>query len=133
MLDLCILNPSERSSFKDFPAAVVCLAKEFPQLGLNEAEKLEELKTEAIDFFMADPTDLPLHSDVDMFWAAVHDIKPIGSTVPQYANLLVLIRALLTLPASNTDSERCFSMITKIDGEESNHTWNVAQLRHYCP
>ena len=44
-----------------------------------------------------------------------------GSTQPQYSNLLVLVRALLALPASNADS---FSMIRKIDGEKRN-LWNA--------
>ena len=127
--DLRILNPAERRNWEDFPAAVVRLAKQFPQLGLNEGEKLEKLKTEAIDFFMADPAELPLadptelphNGDVNTYWEAVHEIKEMGSTQPQYSNLLVLVRALLALPASNADSERCFSMIRKIDGEERNH------------
>lgn len=71
--DLRILNPSERRTFKDFPATVVRLAKHFPQLGLSQAEKLEELKTEAIDFYLADPADLPEYTDLDKFWAALHD------------------------------------------------------------
>lgn len=119
--DLRILNPSERRNFKEFPAAVLRLAKQFPQLGLSETGKLEELNTEAVDFYMADAADLPEHSDVDAFWAAMHDVKQIGSTVPLYANLLVLVRALLALPASNADSERSFSMVRKIDSEDRSH------------
>ena len=120
LCDLRILNPSERRTFKDFPAAVVHLAKQLPQLGLSGI--LEELKIEAIDFHMADAAHLPeATDDVDTFWAALHDIKHIGSTTPQYANLLVLVRALLALPASNADSERCFSMVWKIDSEDRSH------------
>ena len=44
-----------------------------------------------------------------------------GSTTPTYSTLLVLVRALLSLPASNADSERCFSMVRKIDSEERSH------------
>ncbi len=33
----------------------------------------------------------------------------------------MLVRALLALPASNADSERCFSMVRKIDSEERGH------------
>jgi hypothetical protein len=36
-------------------------------------------------------------------------------------NLLVLIRAVLAHPASIADSERCFSMVRKIDSEERSH------------
>ena len=84
LCDLRILNPSERRTYKDFPAAVVRLAKCFPQLGLSQTEKLEELKTEAIDFYMADSADLPEHTDVDRFWAALHSVTQIGSTMPTY-------------------------------------------------
>ena len=121
LCDLRILNPSERRTYKDFPAAVVRLAKCFPQLGLSQTEKLEELKTEAIDFYMADSADLPEHTDVDKFWATLHNVTQIGSTIPLYANLLVLVRALLAIPASNADSERCFSMVRKIDSEDRSH------------
>ena len=115
------MNPLERRTFKDLPAAVLRLAEQFPQLGLSTTCKLDELKTEAIDFQMADAADLPDDTGVDGFWAELHNIKEIGSTAPQYANLLVLVRALLSLPASNADSERCFSMVRKIDGEERSH------------
>ena len=70
---------------------------------------------------MAGTADLPEDTDVDTFWAAVHGIKLLGSNIPLYANLLVLVRALLALPASNADSERCFSMVRKIDNEERSH------------
>ena len=82
---------------------------------------MEELKTEAIDFYLADPADLPEYTDLDKFWAALHDVKQIGSTVPLYTNLLVLVRALLAIPASNADSKRCFSVVRKIDSEERSH------------
>ena len=44
-----------------------------------------------------------------------------GSAEPTYSTLLVLVRALLALPASNADSKRCFSMVRKIDSEEHSH------------
>ena len=55
---------------------------------------------------MADSADLPEHTDVDRLWAALHSVTQIGSTIPLYANLLVLVRALFSIPASNADSER---------------------------
>ena len=121
LCDLRILNPSEQRTYKDFPAAVVHLAKCLPQLGLSQTEKLEELRTETIDFYMANSADLPEHSDVDKFWAAFHNVTQIGSTIPLYANLLVLVRGLLTIPASNADSERCFSSVREINSEDRSH------------
>ena len=117
MSDLRILNPSERLTYTDFPNAIVCLAKQLPQLQLCD-DKLDALKTEAIDFQMADREDLPGETDVDSFWAS---LQQIGSPTPLYPNLLILARALLSLPASNADSERCFSMVRKINSEERGH------------
>lgn len=112
--DLRILNPSERLTYTDFPNAVVRLAKYLPQLQLCN-ERLDALKVEAIDFQMA---DLPQDTEVDAFWASLHNVKQIGTTTPTYNNLLTLVRALLSIPASNADSERCFSIVRKIDSEE---------------
>jgi len=81
---------------------VVRLAKQFPQLGLH-GDKLEVLKTEAIDFFMTDPAELLDCQDMNAFWAAVHEIKQMGYTLPQCSNLLVLVRAHSALPASNKE------------------------------
>ena len=59
--------------------------------------------------------------DVDEFWASIHEIHTVDTNQPVYSTLLVLIRALLALPASNADSERCFSMVQKIDSEDRSH------------
>ena len=96
----------------------VRLSSQLPQLQLTE--KLNDLTIEAIDFQMADAidTDLPQEEDIDSFLGAMHDVKEVGSATPTYANLLTLVRALLALPASNADRERCFSMVRKIHTEE---------------
>ena len=117
--DLRVLNPAERITFQDFPNAVSRLARHLPQLGL--ASKLDQLKMEAVDFQMASSEDLPGTKDTDEFWGKLHDIKQPGATEPTYSTLLVLVRALLSLPASNADSERCFSMVRKIDSEDRSH------------
>ena len=115
------MNPSERLTFKDFPNAIIRLAKKLPQLQLCDGETLDTLKTEAIDFQMSEEDDLPTETDVDSFWASMHQIKHIASSSPVYPNVLVLVRALLSLPASNADSERCFSMVRKIDSEKRSY------------
>ena len=58
-----------------------------------------------------DEEDLPNTSNI---WARRHQVKGPGSTEPTYA-------ALLSLPASNADSERCFSMVKKIDSEDCSY------------
>ena len=118
--DLKILNPQQRVEFADLPNAAVRLARLLPQLQFS-GSSLDLLKAVAIDFQMADQSDLPKTDQVDQFWAAMHTIKRIGSPEPLYVNLLVLARALLSLPVSNADSERTFSMTRKIDTEERSH------------
>lgn len=59
--------------------------------------------------------------DIDEFWASVHNIHTVDTNQPVYSTLLVLICALLTLPASNADSERCSSTVRKIDLEDRSH------------
>ena len=84
------------------------LAQHSPQLKLGG--KLDALRTEELDFQVA---SLPVSTtgiDVDEFWASIYEI-----------HILVLICALLSLPASNADSERCFSMVHKIDSEDRSH------------
>ena len=114
-----MLNPAEPLEYEDLPNAVIRLAKQFPQLQLED--KLDQLKIEAIDFQMADGQDLPDTTNVDDFWARLHEVRGPGSPEPTYSILLVLVHALLALPASNADSERCFSMVRKIDSEERSH------------
>ena len=61
--------------------------------------KLDKLHTEALDFQMASSENLPAINDVDEFWYLVHNIKVMGSDLPLYNHLWVLVRALLSLPA----------------------------------
>ena len=122
LFDLRILNPEERSSLDDFPNIIICLAEQLPQLGLTD--KLDELRMKALDFQMADLSDLPT-SDVNAFWAYIHKIKSTDSNSGlAYEHLLVLVRGLFALPASNADSERCFSMVIP----KTKATWNAGLL-----
>lgn len=93
--------------------------KQLPQLQL--CDKLDLLKTKATEFQMAASEDLPKTSDIDVFWEKVHHIKQPVCDEPAYSTLLVLVHALLALPASNADSERCLSMVRKIDSEDRAH------------
>ena len=117
--DLRVLNPEERTTLNDFPNIIVRLAQHFPQLELGD--KLDALRTEALDFQMASLPTSTTGMDVDEFWASIHEIRTVDTNQPVYSTLLVLIRALLALPASNADSERCFSMVRKIDSEDRSH------------
>ena len=115
--------------YRDFPNAVIHLANQLPQLQLQD--KLEDLRTEVVDFQMADEADL-LQSDdhdADAFWPKMHNVRGMGSSTPTYSTLLVLIRALLALPSSIADSERCFQWFARLT-LKIEATLNVAQLCH---
>ena len=103
--DLRVLKPKEVPKVNNYATIVVCLAQQLSQLDLNN--KLDELRTVALDLQMA---ELPTTADVDEFRASVHTITSVDSGQP-YDSLLVLVRALLALPASNADSEWGFSMV----------------------
>ncbi len=55
--DLRVLNPTECLGYRDLPNAVIRLAKLFSQLQL--CDKLDQLKTEAVDDQMGDGTRPP--------------------------------------------------------------------------
>ena len=109
------MNTSEYLAYKNFTTKICRLAKELPQLQLCDNEMLDALKTKMIDFQMAEEDNLPTKMNVDSFWASMHQL---ASAMPMYPNLLTLVIALLSLPASNSDSECCFSMVQKIDSQE---------------
>jgi hypothetical protein len=56
-------------------------------------------------------------SDVGTFLGEMCDIKELFSKQPRYPNLSKLALACVVLPNSNADSERIFSMLTKIQTE----------------
>ena len=62
---------------------MIRFAKQFPQLQLGD--KLDQLKTEDVDFQMADAQVLPNTNDVDDFWAKLHEVVGPGSTEPTYS------------------------------------------------
>ena len=102
--DLRILN-HERTTLNDFPN-IVRLAQHFPQLVLGD--KLDALRTEALDFQMASLPTSTTGKDVE-FWASIHNnIHTVDTNQPIYSTIhsCAHIRTLLALPASNADSER---------------------------
>ena len=99
--DLRVLNPSERTTYRDLPNAVIRLANQLPQLQLRN--KLDDLKTEAVDFQMADEADLPPGDDVDDFWAKLHYVKGMGRT---YNTNLLIFACAGSCPSSPPSQQR---------------------------
>ena len=63
-------------------------------------------------------------SDVGTFLGEMCDIKELFSKQPRYPNLSKLALACVVLPNSNADSERIFSMLTKIQTEHRSELVN---------
>ena len=60
-------------------------------------------------------------TDADEFCASIHGTCTVNINRSVNSTMLMLIPALLALPASTSDSERCFPMVPKIDSEDRSH------------
>ena len=123
--DLGVLQPEKTASYSI--DTVLGLAKRFPQLGLVDPESLDQLKEEFTDFKLS-PEDLPptsLYKAADLtmkprvgrFWSEVSNIKTLDGR-NRFSMLCHLIFGLLSIPCSNADSERGFSILRKIHTDQ---------------
>ena len=140
--DLGILQPQKTSSYQ--VSTVLRLAKKFPQIGLSTPECLNHLKEEFSDFLLSPSEMEPLittysawEPSFDPYRAAETIEKPRAGTIwwkvcqmksldgePRFPCLFKLMAGLLSIPSSNADSERGFSMLRKI------HTDQRSRLDH---
>ena len=129
--DLGIINPNKVTtcSFE----TIKSLAKRFPQLDLAGSESIDGLRDEFMEFTLS-PLDHPV---VETYNSATGDQKPkagmflfkVGRIMtldgqqrfPLFARLMA---DLLSIPCSNADSERGFSILRKI------HTDQHPTLKH---
>jgi hypothetical protein len=139
--DLGVLQPYKTSSYE--VSTVLRLAKRFPQLGLTSSESLEHLKEEFTDFLLS-PNDLEpastykawdpsfnAYRDAESvqkpcagsFWWKVSQMKT-ANEEPRFPALCKLMFSLLSIPSSNADAERGFSILRKI------HTDQRSNLDH---
>ncbi len=123
--DLGVLQPEKTASYS--VSTVLGLAKRFPQLGLSEAASLDQLREEFMDFQLS-PANLPSPSvykaadcterpRVGSFWSAVERIRTLDGK-SRFSKLCMLMYGLLSIPCSNADSERGFSMLRKIHTDQ---------------
>ena len=129
--DLGVLQPNKTSSYP--VSTLLDLAKRFPQLDLANTESLDQLREEFIDFSLS-PGDLPaseeyLAADGTMkpqagpFWWEIGKMRTFDGQ-PRFKTLYKLIAGLLSIPCSNADAERGFSILRKI------HTDQRSNLDH---
>ena len=103
------------------------MAKRFPQLGLDDPESLQCLKEEFTDFTLS-PGDLPTPKKYNAvghlkrvcagpFWWEVGKIKTLSGE-SRFSKLYKLMSGLLSIPCSNADAERGFSMLRKVHTDQ---------------
>ena len=125
MKNLSILDPNKVCSFSS--ATVVGLAKRFPQLGLDDPESLRCLEEEFTDFTLS-PMDLLTPQQYNAvghikrvsagpFWWKVGKIKTLSGEL-RFSKLFMLMSGLLSIPCSNADAERGFSVLRKVHTDQ---------------
>ena len=123
--DLGILQPQATASYSI--DMITSLAKRFPQIKLADADSLDNLREEFLDFCLsladlpplteyqaADGTNKPR---VGRFWHEVGKIKTLEGQ-ERFGTLCMLMYGLLSVPCSNADSERGFSVLRKIHTDQ---------------
>lgn len=123
--DLGIINPDRVCSYQF--TTVLRLAERFPQLGLTDAESHDKLREEFIDFILsqADHPPKATYGSADnsekprsgSFWWEVGKLKTIDGEL-RFPSLYKLMAGLLSIPVSNADSERGFSILRKIHTDQ---------------
>ena len=124
--DLRVIQPEHTSSFS--LKTITSLAKRFPQIGINNAVSLQNLKEQFQDFKLS-PNDLPtlvkykaadgvMRSKAGLFWLEVGKMTTIEGQ-PRFNLLHKLMSGLMSIPVSNADSERGFSMLRKIHTDQT--------------
>ena len=123
--DLGILQPGKTCSYS--VATLLNLAKRFPQIGLSDTEVLDKLVEEFNDFILS-PDDIPAPDTYHVsdtiekpcagsFWWKVSKMKTLEGE-PRFGTLCQLMTGLLTIPCSNADAERGFSILRKIHTDQ---------------
>ena len=112
---LGFLNPTRRG--EDPPSSVTTLAKRFPSL-VPEAETCA-LEDEYADYCVTPAKEMPAHNDirVDEYWGKVSAMTNRITDTQRFPRLCKIAQALLTMPNSNADCERLFSIVRKVQTE----------------
>ena len=123
--DLGVINPDQTCTY-DF-SVVEGLAKRFPQLGVADSESIDAMRDEFMDFKLS-PAEHPQVSryksstnddkpQAGLFWNEVSKMKTFDGEM-RFPLLVKLMAGLLTIPCSNADSERGFSVLRRIHTDQ---------------
>ena len=85
---------------------------------LVDDSDLPQLEDEWLNYQLSPSSDLPTYTPgdtkIDWFWGDMARGKT-GTGQPRFGTLCAVVLPLLSLPNSNADSKRVFSMVKKID------------------
>ena len=119
--DLDIINPDKICSYS--VDKIKGLAQRFPQVSHAESDKLDHLREEFMDFKLS-PADHPVPlTDTQgklspgVFWYEVGNMKALDGDL-RFPLLARLMAGLLSIPVSNADSEKGFSILRKIHTDQ---------------
>ena len=110
-----VINPDKFCSYSF--STVESLAKRFPQLGVADYMTIDLFREEFMDFklSLADHPPVSTYKSASgekcrpgTFWCEVGRIKTLDGQ-PRLPSLAKLMAGLLSIPASNADSERIFN------------------------
>jgi hypothetical protein len=110
---LKFLNPAMRGELP--PSLITDLARRFPSL--VPKDQLDQLEEEFMEFQITPALELPSFSEgtrPDVFWGEVTAMRNRITNTPRFPLLSKIVRAMMTIPNSNADCERIFSMVKKI-------------------
>ncbi len=124
--DLEILLPTKLTSTTTISIALK-LAERFPQLEISDTFSLDKLREECLDYTLSS-ADLPTpdmytaadgieRPQIGRYWRKVSQLLTLDRQ-PRFPLLYKLMIGLMTIPASNADAERGFSMLRKIHTDQ---------------
>ncbi|KAI6648088.1 hypothetical protein LOD99_11897 [Oopsacas minuta] len=117
--DLVFLNPRNRTH-----CCIQSITRLCKQFMTTTSEEIDQIIQEFVAYKITPDNQLPLYNSTDIaaidhFWSAMSSLEVVTSvdlsdSPLAYSNLSKLSKILLTLPHSNADPERLFSMVKKL-------------------
>lgn len=109
---LALLNPKNRGDLP--PSAITDIARRFPNLVAEE--DFTNLEEEFLDYQTTPASEFPSCDSVrtDEFWGSILHLSNRITQKSRFPLMKKVISAVLTIPNSNADCERVFSIVKKI-------------------